>query len=232
MAVAKSFQNFEIVKEPFEENGRMYVEVRNPKTSNIRKVRWYEEETRPAAEDKVVVKSMRKALGFENGYITIFKGDTYSHLEYFQLSIARYCNRWGWYICSTDEIPTDIPEGVIPVRLNWEDVGVGEFLKTDHEIKLAVDNLLFDPSPSEFVGSVGERIEIEITVTKAIPIENDYGHSTLHQFEDVDGNVYIWTTASKSWSVGSTKRIRGTIKQHNIYHNVKQTILTRCLERS
>ena len=232
MAVAKSFQNFEIVKEPFEENGRMYVEVRNPKTSNIRKVRWYEEETRPAAEDKVVVKSMRKALGFENGYITIFKGDTYSHLEYFQLSVARYCNRWGWYICSTDEIPTDIPEGVIPIRLNWEDVGVGEFLKTDHEIKLAVDNLLFDPSPSEFVGSVGERIEIEITVTKAIPIENDYGHSTLHQFEDADGNVYIWTTASKSWSVGSTKRIRGTIKQHNIYHNVKQTILTRCLERS
>lgn len=232
MAVAKSFQNFEIVKEPFEENGRMYVEVQNPKTFNIRKVRWYEEETRPAAEDKVVVKSMRKALGFENGYITIFKGDTYSHLEYFQLSVARYCNRWGWYICSTDEIPTDIPEGIIPIRLNWEDVGVGEILKTDHDIKLAVDNLLFDPSPSEFVGSIGERIEIEITVTKAVPIENDYGHSTLHQFEDVDGNVYIWTTASKSWSVGSTKRIRGTIKQHNIYHNVKQTILTRCLERN
>ena len=41
--VAKSFQNMEMLTEPFEENGRMYIKVRNPKTGTERKVRWYTE---------------------------------------------------------------------------------------------------------------------------------------------------------------------------------------------
>ena len=231
MAVAKSFQNFDIVKEPFEENGRMYVEVRNPKTLTVRRVRWYDEEVRPAAEDKVIVKSMRKALGFENGYITIFKGDTYPHLEYFQLSVARYCNRWGWYIISTDKVPNDLPEGITPIRLDWNLVGEGENLKSEEVVKTAVESLLYDEGTSEFVGSVGERLELTVIIKRAIRLENDYGVSTMHIMESADGNVFVWTTASKTWAEGETKTIRGTLKEHKVYRNVKQNILTRCMER-
>lgn len=41
--VAPSFQSMEIVKKPYEKNGKMYVDVLNSKTRNIRSVRWYSE---------------------------------------------------------------------------------------------------------------------------------------------------------------------------------------------
>jgi hypothetical protein len=47
---------------------------------------------------------------------------------------------------------------------------------------------------------------------------------------DVNENVYVWTTASKSWEEGSEHYIRGTVKEHSVYKNTKQTVLTRCTE--
>ena len=64
-----------------------------------------------------------------------------------------------------------------------------------------------------------------------IPLENEYGNSNMHVMEDRDGNVFIWTTASKNWPEGSKKLIRGTVKSHRLYRGVKQTILIRCSER-
>ena len=40
MAVAKSYQNLEIVKEPYMANGRMYVQVKLG-NGNTKQVRWY-----------------------------------------------------------------------------------------------------------------------------------------------------------------------------------------------
>ncbi len=228
MAVAKSFQNYIFLGEPFEKSGRMYVEVQNPKTLTVRTVRWYPEAEN---EDRIIMRSMRTALGFENGFITIFKGDTYPHLEYFQLSCARYCTRWGWYIISTDEVPNDLPEGITPIRLDWNLVGEGENLKSEEVIKTAVESLLYDEGASDFVGSVGERLELTVVIKRAIRLENDYGVSTMHIMETADGNVFVWTTASKTWAEGETKTIRGTLKEHKVYRNVKQNILTRCMER-
>ena len=39
MAVAKSFKNFEMLSEPFEQNNKMYVIVKNPNTQTERTVR-------------------------------------------------------------------------------------------------------------------------------------------------------------------------------------------------
>ena len=85
--VAKSFQSMKQLGEPFCEKGKMYVNVQNEKTGTIRKVRWYtdaeyakmygEKVDKPASE----FKCQKQILGFENGYITIFKGDTYANLE-------------------------------------------------------------------------------------------------------------------------------------------------------
>lgn len=41
--VAPSFQKMEMLGEPFEANGKMYIQIRNPKTGNKRQVRWYNE---------------------------------------------------------------------------------------------------------------------------------------------------------------------------------------------
>ena len=126
--VAKSFQSMKQLGDPFCEKGKMYVNVQNEQSGTIRKVRWYTEaEYAKMYGEKVdapakVFKTQKQVLGFENGYVTIFKGDTYANLEWFQKSIARYCKWWGWYIVSTEMIPFDLPAEVEPIQLFWDKV--------------------------------------------------------------------------------------------------------------
>lgn len=237
MAVAKSYIALPIEEGPYMVNGKQYCKVRM-KNGSLKQVRWYSdaEFARMYPEEKAPAvvpdrKTQKDVLGFEKGYITIFKGDTYANLEWFKRSIARYCKFWGWYIVSTDEIPEDLPATVSPIRLNWELVGKenGELIP-ESLIAKAIEPLLYDASPSEYQGSIGDRLDLELTVIKTITLTGAFGTTTMHIMEDANGNVFVWTTAAKSWSEGSTKRIRGTVKEHRTYKNCKQTMLTRCTE--
>lgn len=235
--VAKSFQEMEIVCEPYTLNGRMYVKVKNPKTGTTRQVRWYTDseyaKLYPEAKaDITTFKDQKQALGFEKGYITIFKGDTYTHIDWFRASICRYTRWWGWYVVSTEEIPEDLPSGVEPVRLDWESVGAESGnLKPESQVKEAVEALIYEGSDSEHVGTIGERIEVYVTVEKALEFDGAYGRSsTMHLMRDDCGNLYVWNTSAKSWSVGTEHHIRGTVKDHRTYRNEKQTVLNRCQE--
>ena len=235
MPVAKSFQDMEQVTEPYAAGGKMYVKVKHPNTGNIRQVRWYSdaEYSKYYPEVKIIQpkKSQKDALGFTNGYITIFKGNTYAHLDWFKESIARYARHWGWYIISTAEVPADLPEGIEPIRLNWEDVSDdGITVKDEDKVKAFVETLIFEPGTSEYVGNVGQRMELTLTVTNAIELDGNYGRSMMHIMEDEDGNVFVWSTASKTLEEGSTFHCKGTVKDHRVYRNTKQTVLTRCTE--
>ena len=236
--VAKSFQNLEIVEGPFTSNGRQYVKVKSPR-GNIRAIRWYTEAeynrlfpSSPAEAAAIPKKSQKDSLGFSKGYITIFKGDTYPYREWFRASIARYARWWGWYIISTDEVPKDLPADLEPIKLPWEVVGSedGKLFENEQNIKKAVEALIYEESNSEFIGKIGERLELYLTVERVIELSNGYGNSIMHLMRDDDGNLYVWTTASKSWEVGSEHHIRGTVKDHRTYRNEKQTVLSRCLE--
>lgn len=235
--VAKSYQSLEILGEPFVSNGRWYVNVLTKK-GTPKQVRWYSEKEyqRMYPDEKVQTDSIirinqKKILGFEKGYITIFKGNTYEEKEYFQMSSARYCKFWGWYFISTEEIPDDLPEDVEPIRLPWELVGQEDnTLKSDDQVRIAVESLIYDDDDSVFIGEIGERLELVLTVEKAIPLEGYYGNSTMHVMRDYDGNCFIWTTAAKSWEPETEHHLVGTVKEHKTYRNVKQTILTRCRE--
>lgn len=230
--VAKSFQNLEIVGTPYLNNGRQYVKVRT-KTGNLREVRWYSEKeyAKLYPNDNTATEnySQREILGFQNGYITIFKGNTYEDKEYFKLNSARYCRLWGWYFISTEELPNDIPEDVIPIRLPWEKVGQENgMLLPEEKVIAAVESLIYDEDVSEFQGEIGDKVEVVVTVEKAIELDGCYGRSTMHIMRDYMGNCYVWTTAARSWSEGTEHNIIGTIKALKTYKGTKQTILTRC----
>lgn len=239
MPVAKSYQELEIVGDVFVSSGRQYVNVKL-KSGKLKTVRWYSDaEYRKMYPEAVAIarsadpfsKSQKEVLGFTKGYITIFKGDTYSEIDWFRASIARYTRWWGWYIISTEEVPADLPEGITPIQLPWELVGQEDGnLKPEHLVKEAVESIIYEESESEYVGSIGERLELYLTVEKVIELDNNFGRSSMHIMRDDCGNSYIWTTASKTWSVGSEHHIKGTVKDHRKYRNQYQTILTRCLE--
>ena len=233
MAVSPSFQKYPTYGEPYEKNGRQYIRIVYP-DGHHREVRWYDEA--PVATSSKVsdglkkIRTTKEVLGFINGYITIFKGDTYALLDWFRESTARFHNIFGWYFISEEELP-EIHAGISPVELRWEDVALvdEDTLKSEAIIKEHINSLIYEATGSEWQGEVGDRLDLELTVQKAIPLDNGYyGPSIFHLFTDAAGNEYTWTTGSKTLEEGTTYTLRGTVKEHKVYHNSKQTVLTRC----
>ena len=238
--VAKSYQGLETVGDVFTSSGKQYINVKL-KSGKIKSVRFYTEaeyrkmypEEKNSAEPRLTdleTKPQKDILGFTKGYITIFKGDIEEDETWFRNSICRYTRWWGWYVISTEEVPSDLPMGIEPIRLDWEIVGTENgILKPERLIIEGVNSLLYEASGSEYVGSVGDRLDLTLTVEKTKPVEGQYP-GTMHLMRDCGGNLFIWITSAKSWSVGTEHHIRGTVKAQNPYKNERATFLTRCLE--
>ena len=229
--VAKSYQDLEIVRDTYIENGKRYCDVRT-KDGKVKRVKSYTtaEYARYYPDVKIIHPGNRKhILGFDNGYITIFKGNTYANLEWFERSIARYHSLWGWYIVSTDTIPEDIPEGITPVQLPWGDVGNDDgTLKDTAVIKKVIEDKIYEEGPSQWQGAVGDKLERTLTVIKNIEKENYYGMNHIMTFIDVYDNLYCWSTSAQNWPVGTEVRIKGTVKELGTYQKQKITYLTIC----
>lgn len=86
-----------------------------------------------------------------------------------------------------------------------------------------------DGKNSVFLSEVGKRETFEVTLTgkKELP-DSGFGVSVLHSFKDERGNVLTWiTTNNVKKNVGDKFFITGTVKDHKVFREVKQTVLTR-----
>lgn len=83
-------------------------------------------------------------------------------------------------------------------------------------------------SASSFVGRPGERIEVTGTVTFVRFFDSDWGTKALVKV-DAAGDVLTWwcSNASKAPAIGDTVTGRATVKAHETYQGVKQTVITR-----
>lgn len=232
--VAKSYQKIGWTGEPFKENGRWYVLLNNGK-----KARWYSSEeyhklypNDPIPEEEAMGEyNFRKGLGFgDRGYVYIFRGDTFPHKDELHAAGARYHSLWGWYIIEGIDVP--VIEGIEPIPLYYNDISISDTrLKPETAIQEHADSLIYPLTDTEYAGEVGDRITTEIEVIKSVPLDNQYGGiTTIHTMKDWDGHLFLWTTSSKHWEVGEFKNIKGTIKEHKIYHGDRITVLTRCVE--
>lgn len=238
MPVAKTYVKDTILCDPYTKNGRKYVKIKHG--SSEKEVRWYSE-----AEYKKMygdadssfgdpqtkrTRTYKEVLGFKEGYITIFKGETYGNLDWFrEAPQCRYSTLWGWYVSSEEELPANVPEDVEPLRLSADLIFVDDNqIKTETEIKKAVDSVIYTETVGDFVGEVGDKVEAYLTVIAAIPLDGYYGQSMMHKMVDDLGNIYIWTTSSKSLTVGNTYNLAGKIKELKTYKGENENILTRC----
>ena len=89
---------------------------------------------------------------------------------------------------------------------------------------------------SEYIGTIGERKKLIVTLMNCYPYYTNFGDNYIYTMCDADGNVLVWKTI-KMLSVtpgtdvikkGDLLEITGTIKEHSEYKGVKQTHLTRC----
>lgn len=236
--VAKSFQTFEQIGDPFEANGKKYVVVKNPKTGNERTVRWYTEQEYaklyPTEENvNKQTRSLKEVLGFEKGYITIFS-NTEVHEEWFSnCGNARWHGIWGWYIISTEEVPAQLPTAVKAFRLYWDDIATTDnTLKSKPEIVNHLNAILYgETSSSEYVGEIGSRFDFNVTITNIVTTSTSYGIKAMYTMTDDFGNVFKWFTSPRKLKVGDIWQMRGTVKGYTMEKNVKITMLTRCMER-
>lgn len=244
--VAKSYQEWKRESEPFEANGKMYITVRKP-TGATKNVRAYTEteylKMYPAAapslqngndapaENKHRVKNI---LGFQDGYIWIFKGDL-ENAEYWfsKTPECRFHVIWGWYIVSTESIPFDIPSCIESVKLPWEKVGNADgTLLPKSIVEAAVNELRYGGHPSQHQGNIGERLELNLWVSRIIDMgETQYGTKQLYLLEDEFANQFTWNTGvKKNWAVGDEVHAKATVKTHDTYQGIRQTGLTRLME--
>lgn len=81
---------------------------------------------------------------------------------------------------------------------------------------------------SEWVGNVGDRINVKVKEIKCVTSwETQWGVTYLYKIYGEDGNVYTWKS-SVDVDEDECKSIKGTIKSHTEFREVKQTELTRC----
>lgn len=85
-----------------------------------------------------------------------------------------------------------------------------------------------EQSKSQYIGNVGDKVEVDLKDAELVTcFENVYGITFLYRMHDNEGNVLTWF-ASSSQNLDEFNHIKGTIKKHEEYKGVKQTILTRC----
>ena len=84
---------------------------------------------------------------------------------------------------------------------------------------------------NEFFGNVGDKISIKATIESVKYVDSMYGASALVTFKDGDNRTFITFNSGSTinWSEikGTERQISATIKAHNEYNNMKQTVLTR-----
>lgn len=115
----------------------------------------------------------------------------------------------------------------------------------EERLKAEAERIAAEKAKSNFVGAIGDKIDIIADYIASYSYERPsyagYGTETvnIYIFEDMDGNKLVWKTSAllgfwndkDEWvTLKSICRVtlKGTIKDHSIYKDEKQTILTRC----
>lgn len=82
---------------------------------------------------------------------------------------------------------------------------------------------------SKHIGKPGEKIaDHKVKVTSVRPLANAYGITTLVEMIDEDGNVLKWfASGDKPFKAGDSYTLAATIKDHDSYDGVNQTLVTR-----
>lgn len=85
---------------------------------------------------------------------------------------------------------------------------------------------------SNHVGEIKKRLVFAVEVASIKWFESFYGSRALVKMLDKDGNVLVWwTNTEPDFAVGDQIAIKGTVKEHGEFNNIKQTVLSRVVEQ-
>ena len=235
MPVAKTYEKMAQQGEPFKENGRMYVNILAPK--GVKKVRWYTEVEYKRMYPGTVVEhtsstfNARHAFGFdEKGYILLYKGRNVEEWAENNRTNIWFNLIFGYYTPSKFECPK-LADGIESVVLNWDDVAANDIsVKSDDEVKKIVAAMLNDENGSNFQGNVNDWLQKSVVVKDKKSKESHFGTKHTYTLEDNEGNVYMWETGAKDYSIEQEVSLKMKVKDHKEINNTKTTIVWYCKE--
>ena len=92
----------------------------------------------------------------------------------------------------------------------------------DSEIAKRVKN-----AASAFVGAVGDKIEMTLTIERVIPIDTQFGTNYINLCRDQQGNSITYKGKTDIGLAGDVVTVMCSIKEHTVYNGVNQTIIQR-----
>lgn len=104
-----------------------------------------------------------------------------------------------------------------------------DIIKANNNLK--AKKLAAEGITSNYVGNIGDKIEVEVKIEKVFEYKTNYTYYgeiyNIYIMKDKENNTYVWNTGS--WfDKDEVLKLKGTIKEHKEYNGVKQTVLTRC----
>jgi hypothetical protein len=81
---------------------------------------------------------------------------------------------------------------------------------------------------SQFLGTVGEKITMVLTCVHVVSMESNYGLLFLNICKDDAGNTVIYKGNAQGFPLkGETATVKATVKMHDLFAGVKQTLIQR-----
>ena len=174
----------------------------------------------------------------ENGETFVILGNTFEIKDELKAAGCKFDYVLGWH-------SPKMLDGHNLLKLTAEDVfeknAIDTYIQTTErdadvmdKIKAANDELARRNDTSEYIGEIGKRMELTLTLERRTWFETEsyagYGMTTtwIHCFKDEHGNVLVWKTSNcLDIEEGETIKCKATIKDHSVYRNKKQTLITR-----
>lgn len=80
---------------------------------------------------------------------------------------------------------------------------------------------------SNYLGPVGEKISVSFVSGREVACcETQFGLLRIYEFKDANGNIVVWKSSSHK-DIPTTGVITGTVKTHEEYNGIKQTVILR-----
>ena len=80
---------------------------------------------------------------------------------------------------------------------------------------------------SDYLGSIGEKISVNFVSGREVACcETQFGLLHIYEFKDMNGNTIVWRSSS-SKDIPESGVVAGTVKAHEEYNGIKQTVILR-----
>lgn len=181
-----------------------------------------------------------------DGKTWVVMGETYSRKDELKAAGCKWNPEFGWHfdhevtgfdtvvVSIEDRIPSwDDSDDYTDLIGQYSNDGTLYFIPSgfiQDYVKSLREQYVADHAPkTEYFGSVGDKVELILTLTHIGGYDTMYGFTSVYTFADDEGHQFVWKTGCYlDQSEGSKLTVRGTIKAHSEYRGARQTELTRC----